>query len=167
MTTALLSRIAEEAEEARQAAWERRRIGEKRKPKWACDHLLDGGYITAEQHSAAARYISLLERSQPGGGHAGDKVDGSRGDIHARLWDCAVSASIARAARSWVLNTATAHRKRMNVMDLLFRFPLPNMTKMTYTPRGGKLPYHYAVSRITAVLDMLVIFFAQHDGEIN
>lgn len=164
-TTALLARIAAEAEAARQAAWQARASGERKRPRWAVDHLLGVGGISAEQHTAAHRYSNALERSQPGGRGPSPKVDGSGSDPHARMWDASVAHQVVRGARVFVLRAPSSARKRMAVLDALFAWPHPTMAKMTHIATGSKLPYTYAVKRIGTVLDLLDMYFAKCDAE--
>lgn len=165
MTTALLRRIADEDEDARQLAWaERKEHGRaKRNPRWAVDHLLSVGQITADQHDAAKRLQSCLERSQPGYASGCEMVDGSRSDPHARLWDAAVCSSAVRQARIFVMATRSASKNRMLVMDKLFAFPAPTMAQMQRSASGSKLPYDYACKRIRHVLELLEIHWRDAD----
>lgn len=164
-TTALLKRIEDEKEAARQAAWAERAAGEQRRrnPRWACDTLIRNGQITASQHTAAARYASLLERSHVENGAGGERVDGGDSDIHARLWDASISRSVARSARLFVLRAPSLIKTRMHVMDALFAFPQPTMAQMQRSPSGAKYPYEFAVRRIAGVLDLLDVFFTDRD----
>lgn len=169
-TTALLRRIEDEAEAKRQAAWAERKASgstgrERQRPRWCVDHLLSVGQITAEQHEAGRRYASVLERSMPGGAGSDAKVDCSNAgaDPHARMWDAAVSAETARAARLFVLRTKSASRNRMQTLDKVFAFPQPTMSVMQRSPSGSKLPYDYACRRIRHVLELLDVFWADVD----
>lgn len=165
MTTKLLRDIARDDEARRQEAWAERSAGEtrKRNPRWACDTLARTGQIDADQHAAAQRYVSLLERSHVVTGGHDERTDGGSGDIHARLWDAAVSLQNARAARLFVLKAPSAIKTRMAVLDRLFAFPLPTMQQMQVSPSGGKYPYEFAVRRIAGVLDLLAIHFEDRD----
>lgn len=169
-TTALLRRIEAEREAARQAAWAERAAPGRKLPRWAVDHLLTTGQIGADLHSAASRYASAIERSQPGAGAGVEKIDGGLADPHARLWDAAVSAENVRAARLWVFRSRTAFRMRMPVLDRLFAFDghcvtgaRPTIAVMRMTATGDRLSYDTAVKRIVGVLDLLDAFWTDRD----
>lgn len=175
--TALLRRIEAETQQAAQAERDERleeaRTGRRRRrnPKWAVDHLLDVGAITADQHGAAMRFALAIERSHLGTSGAGrDKVDGGGGDIHARLWDASVSAEVVRRARLFVLRSSSATKTRGAVLDRLFAFnghdvtgARPTMEKMRTNSLGSRLPYDYAMRRIVHVLKLLEAFFGVSD----
>lgn len=165
MTTKLLRTIERDDEAKRQAAWAERSSGKRtqRNPRWACDTLARTGQITADQHKAAHRYASMIERCHLSSAGSLERVDGGAGDIHARLWDAAVCLSAARQARVFVLRAPSAIRTRMAVLDRLFAFPLPTMAQMQLAPSGAKYPYDFAVRRIAGVLDLLAIHFDDRD----
>ena len=140
-STALARDIHRQDEARRAAAWDDRRAGTRRRPpKWAADHLLDVGAITADQHDAAQRYASAIER-----GFGGDPLPAGLSETHvARIvWDTtfaaevrrtqaaldrAQSREVARAARSWVrryiarLATKRAREASQRVFDGIFGF---------------------------------------------
>lgn len=163
MTTKLLRDIARDDEARRQAAWADRSAGRRRNPRWACDTLARTGQITADQHRAANRYASLIERSHLAGGGRQERVDGGDGDMHARLWDAAVCASAVRQARLFVLRAPSAIKTRMAVLDRLFALPHPTMAQMQCAPSGAKYPHDFAVRRIAGVLELLVIHFEDRE----
>ena len=174
-TTALLRRIECE-DQARIAAQyaerlEASRTGTRAKglPRWAVDQLLAAGDISPDQHSAAHRYRKALERSQPGGGGNAPKVDGGDSDPHARLWDAAQSAQVARTARSWVLASPSTRRSRARVLDRLFAFPCPSIEKMRFQANANRkanhrLPRGDVVRRCVHVCELLEVFFEVMDA---
>lgn len=165
MTSALLRRIDDEKEAARQAAWaERKEHGRpKRNPIWACDSLIRDGDISSDLHDAGQRYASVLERSLPGGAVRYDRVDGGDADPHARIWDQAVCRTIALDGRLYVLHGRTAIRARMYVFDRLFAFPHPTFAQMRRSENGGRLQREHAVARIASVLELLRLFWEERD----
>lgn len=173
-TTALLRRIERETEERIASEFADRlaasRTGTRAKglPRWAVDQMLAAGDITPDQHSAAHRYRKALERSQPGGGGDRPKVDGGDSDPHARLWDAAQSAQVARTARSWVLASPSTRRTRARVLDRLFAFPCPSLERMRTQANAGKagyrLPRHDVVRRCVHVCELLEVFFEVMDA---
>lgn len=135
-TTALLRTIDEQDEARRQEAWEdRRRSHAKRPPKWAVDHFLEVGAISAEQHDSALRYARAIEA-----GFAGDPLSSGLSETHVTrvVWDTSVAAEfdrvakaldraqsreVAVTARSHVRNALLRWRKTAwPTMDLLFGF---------------------------------------------
>ena len=173
-TTALLRRIEREDRERIATEYAERleaaRSGTRAKglPRWAVDQMLAAGDITPDQHSAAHRYRKALERSQPGGGGNAPKVDGGDSDPHARLWDAAQSAQVARTARSWVLASPSTRRTRARVLDRLFAFPCPSLEKMRFEANGKtaahRLPRHDVVRRCVHVCELLEVFFEVMDA---
>jgi len=171
MTSALMRRIDDETEAKRQAAWAERkehgRVGAKRNPKWACDTLVHAGQISSDQHEAAQRYASALERSLPGCAGSYERVDGGGSDPHARLWDQAVCRTIVLDGRLWVLKSRSTARSRMYVLDRLFAFPQPTIEQMRRSENGGRLQREHAINRIVAVLDLLRLFWDERDRGRN
>jgi hypothetical protein len=172
-TTALLRRIERENQTRIAAEYAERleaaRSGTRAKglPRWAVDQMLAAGDISPDQHSAAHRYRKALERSQPGGGGNAPKVDGGDSDPHARLWDAAQSAQVARTARSWVLASPSTRRTRARVLDRLFAFPCPSLEKMRTQANGKtanhRLPRQDVVRRCAHVCELLEVFFEVMD----
>lgn len=97
-TTALLRKIDQQTEQSRQDDWDDRAARTRRRPpKWACDFLVDTGAITPEQHDAAQRFASLIER-----GYAADPLAGSQADPTPHLaWDTSFAADLGRTQRAW------------------------------------------------------------------
>ena len=180
-TTALARDIDRQDEARRAADWDDRRAGHRRRPpKWAADHLLDVGAISADQHDAAQRYASAIER-----GFGGDPLPAGLNEQHvARIvWDTtfaaevrrtqaaldrAQSREVARAARSWVRSL----RKRRNdpalaVLDLLFGFNGAatgcRASWKIMRSRGGSNNSHRTEAEIVRVLEYLTDFWLDAD----
>jgi len=171
-TTALLRKIADQQEAERQEQWAERKAANttgrvRKNPKWALDHLLATGQITALQYDAGKRYASALERSLPGSAGDLNKVDNSLADPHARIWDACVCAGTVRAARLWVLRSQHASRTRMDTLAKLFAYPHPTMPMMRTLESGCELSYAVAVSRITGLLDLLDAYFESADASLG
>ena len=144
-TTALLARIEREKHAAAQSERDDRLAqarGERQRihaPKWAVDHLMSVGALTPDQHTAAHRYASALERALGGSGGGYERVDGGDNDPHARLWDMAVSAQTARAVRGFVLASGQRRPTTKPMLEALFSFPHPSMSMLRVRRSGAEV----------------------------
>jgi hypothetical protein len=169
--SALAVRIERENEAKRQQAWaDRAEPRQRRRSKWAIDHLLDTGQITANQHTAAERLAAAivaasepphLPGSAPTQVHPGwDLTFATEMDRVSRHWKRATARSAAQGARSWVAAAPLTTKARMRLYDRLFALPSPSWKIIL---NGGGHTTRIC-ERVSALLDVIDAYWAAMDA---
>jgi hypothetical protein len=169
--TALARRIEREDEARRQQAWaDRAEPRQRRRSKWAVDHLLDTGQITPDQHTAAERLAQAiviantpphLAGSAPTQVHPGwDLTFATEMDRVTRHWKRANARSAARGARSWVAAAPLTTKARMRLYDRLFALPAPPWKSIL----NGNGHTTRICERVSSLLDVIDAYWAAMDA---
>lgn len=168
--TALQRRIEREDEAKRQEAWADRAAGAQRKrTKWAIDHLMDTGQITPDQHDAAQRFYAICvaaNREPPLSGSSVVTPIQAAWDLSIaadvrrleRVWGTEEARSIRSAMFSWVEAAPRTNKARMGLMRRLFTVPVPSWTVIRIRDPLG-MP-----DRVSSLLDVMHAFWLDRDS---
>lgn len=138
------------------------------KDRWCVTSLLRSGAITSDQHGAAVRLSTLMERAAgQTGGATGEFVDGGGSDPHARMFDAALCAREAECALASVrTRLAGPHASaRISALDAALSFPHETIAGASRSAGIGYGRQRDFIALLKPGLDLLVVYFDAVDAQ--
>lgn len=135
--------------------------------RWAVSVLLRGGDITAGQFAASKRLIAIVERSREGAAGSMVRVDRSRGDPHAQMYDrvlCGMAAESAFRAMEFYPGDYANALPRNRIVRACFDFPTPSLSALNRLYSDG---HTRNTRRITEILRVAVASLERHWGDFD